>query len=269
MTVLVILIHQSCVGPLPSLRPVCGNCEESDRFVRLERVKPEFTEDVPPPFSHPFELDPEEWSEILAAIYVQKIKPGFLISEGKGPEEPAFTTEEIHYLSTTLPKAFVQAQPDEIIVYALSHSAASPLSEISTGGLFFKNDRLHVILANHRLPVSMPSIRELIWDHPLYSEGALYVLVPKPHQTILKQESATIKSSPLRLTMAYKNLFLDQPDFSDEGQKRSSGVPSPERQQVSEPSLEDKLELLNRLRTRDLITEEEFQKKKKELLDRF
>lgn len=268
LVVVVVMAHQGCVGSLPATRPVCGNCEEADRFVRLEKAKSEFFPEMHPPFAHPFKLNPKEWTEILAAIYVQKIKPGFLLGVGKGPEEPAFTTEEMHYLSRTLPKAFEQAQSDEMIVYALSHSAVSNVSEISTGGMFVKNGQLYVILANHRDAVSMPNIQELLWDHPLYSQAAVYNLVQRPNQTIIKPEFEGIKPAPLALTIAYKNLLISPPNSSNGDQGLSSAASSTDRRQYSERSLEDRLEMLKRLRDRDLITEEEFQRKRKELIDR-
>ncbi|MFZ1747805.1 MAG: SHOCT domain-containing protein [Nitrospirales bacterium] len=268
LALVVILAHQSCVGSLPSTRPVCGNCEETDRFVRLEKMKAKISPDAQPPFTHPFTLDPKEWTEILAAIYVQKIKPGFLIGEGKGSEEQAFTTEEIHYLSSTLPKAFEQALSDEMVVYALSHSPVPAISEISTGGLFFKNEQLYVMLANHHFAVSMPSIRELAWEHPLYSQGISYVLVQGLNQRIVKPEFSFSGPNPLTVVVAYKDLLLAPPNPTKDDLRPTPGTSSTGREQSTELSIEDRFETLNRLRTQGLITEEEFQQKKKELLDR-
>jgi hypothetical protein len=246
---------------------VCGNCEDQNRFVRIEKVNADFLPDVAPPFSHPFKLAPNEWTEILSTIYVQKLKPGFLIWGGKENKEPAFTEEEIQYLSLILPQAFEQAQPDEMVVYALSQSPLSTLSEISTGGLFVKNDELHVVLSNHRYAVSLPGIRELLWEHPLHSEGALYDLVEGNHQTIRKQDLFEIRPTPLIMTIAYKGLLFGTP-----APRKLDSEPSPSAlpadHQSSKRSIEDNLEMLNRLKTQGLITEEEFQQKKKELLDR-
>ena len=126
MAVALNLAQQSCVGSLPSSRPVCGNCEEPNRFVRLERVTSDISPDIQPPFSHPGGLGPEEWTKILASIYVQKIKPGFLIMPGgKKREEPAFTPEEIRYFSMTLPKAFDRAQQ---VLHGQQRPTLSPYS---------------------------------------------------------------------------------------------------------------------------------------------
>jgi len=246
---------------------VCGNCEDQNRFVRLEKVNADFVPDVAPPFSHPFTLAPNEWTEILSSIYVQKLKPGILIWGGKENKEPAFTKEEIQYLSTTLSQAFEQAQPDEIVVYALTQSPLSTLSEISTGGLFVKNDALHVVLSNHRYAVSLPGIRETLWEQPLHSEGAFYDLVEGNHQTIRKKDLFEIQPTPLRMTIAYQGLLFGTPASSKPDSELSPSA-SPTVQQSSERSIEANLEMLNRLKNQGLITEEEFQQKKKELLDR-
>jgi len=267
LSFLLILVQQSCLGPLPSSRPVCGNCEDQNRFVRIEKVNADFLPDVPPPFSHPFKLNQNEWTVILSTIYVQQLKPGFLIWGGKENKEPAFTEEEIQYLSMILPQAFEQAQPDEIVVYALSQSPLSNIFKISTGGLFVKHEDLHIVLSNHRYAVSLPGIREMLWEHPLHSEGILYDLVKGDHQTIQKPNLFEIQPTSLRMTIAYKGLL-----FGTQGPSTpDSELPvsaSPPDHQSAERSIEDNLAILNRLRTQGLITEEEFQQKKKELLDR-
>jgi hypothetical protein len=162
-------------------------------------------------------------------------------------------------------QAFEQAKPDEMVVYALSRSPLPNMSEISTGGLFVKNDDLHVVLSNHRFSVSLPGIRELLWEHPLYSEEPLYDLVEGNYQTIGKQDLFAMKPTPLMMTIAYKGLLFGIPDPS---KLDSEPSPSAAGHQSSERSIEENLEMLNRLRTQGLITEEEFQQKKKELLDR-
>ena len=267
LSLLLLVFQQSCLGPLPSSRPVCGNCEDQNRFVRIEKINPDFIPDVPPPFSHPFKLAPKEWTVILSTIYVQQLKPGFLIWGGKENKEPAFTEEEIQYLSTILPQAFEQAQPDEIVVYALSQSPLSNILKISTGGLFVKHNDLHIVLSNHRYAVSLPGIREMLWEHPLHSEGVLYDLVKGDHQTIQKQNLFEIQPTPLRMTMAYKDLLFGTQTPSTPGSELSPSASTADPQ-PSKPSIEDNLKMLNHLRTQGLITEEEFQQKKKKLLDR-
>jgi len=267
LSLLLLLVLQSCLGPLPSSRPVCGNCEEPNRFVRLEKIDSEFLKDVHPPFSHPFRLTPAEWTQILSTIYVQKLKPGLLISGGYGEKESAFTQEEIRYFSMSLSKAFEAAQPDEVVVYALSRSPLPHMSEISTGGLYVKDGALHVVLSNHRQAVSMPSIRELLWEHPLHSQTTLYEFVQGNHQTIRKQDLLGIAPTPLEMTIAYKDLLLALTGSSKPDSGLSPTI-SPAHQKSPEFSVEDSLEMLKHLRERDLITEEEFQTKKHELLDR-
>jgi hypothetical protein len=247
---------------------VCGNCEDQNRFVRLEKVNTDFVPDVAPPFSHPLKLAPNEWTGILSSIYVQKLKPGILLWGGKENKEPAFNEEEIQYLSTTLPQAFEKAQPDEIVVYALSRSPLPDMAEISTGGLFVTQDALHVILSNHHHAVSLPGIRELLWEHPLHSQGTQYVFAQGNHHTIRKQDLLGITPKPLALTITYKALLLDLTNSSEPASGLSPTI-SPVQDQPLQLSVEDSLDMLKRLRERDLITEEEFQQKKQELLNRF
>ena len=264
---LLLLTLQSCLGPLPSSRPVCGNCEAPNRFVRLEKFNSDFPPDAHPPFSHPFQLNSDEWTQILSTIYVQKLKPGLLISGGHGEKESAFTEEEIRFFSMSLPKAFEAAQSDEVVVYALSRSPLPHMSEISTGGLYVKGDALHVVLSNQRQAVSMPSIRELLWEHPLHSQTTLYEFVQGNYQTIQKQDLLGIAPTPLEMTIAFKDLLLALTGPSKPDSEHSPTI-SPTPQKAPGLSVEDSLEMLKHLRERNLITEEDFQTKKQELLDR-
>jgi len=66
------------------------------------------------------------------------------------------------------------------------------------------------------------------------------------------------------MAIAYKGLLFGTPAPS----KLDSELSSPADQDAPKRSIEGNLEILNRLKTQGLITEEEFQQKKNELLDR-
>ena len=73
-------------------------CEEPDRFVKLQARPNPSSSKIQEGFSHPLTLDSEQWEPILASIRVQP-SVSFL---RRGDEQPAFTEEEIDYLSMTL-----------------------------------------------------------------------------------------------------------------------------------------------------------------------
>jgi len=159
---------QGCAASPGPPRIACGLCEEPDRFVRLQAFPSHTFEDTQRRFAHPFNLQPDEWKIILSNVHVQPIiSPNYLSSQ-LGPVIPVFTTEDVGYLSQTLHLAFPKAQPEDVIVFALSYTGPPQSSEFTTGGWYVEGTKLHLILANYRATVSMSNIREVLDREPLF-----------------------------------------------------------------------------------------------------
>lgn len=258
----------------PATRIACGQCEEADRFVRLQAVTADGHAGNSQRFTHPFTLSPEDWRSILTALHVQRQAEGLLLPIPQGPVMPAFTEEDITYLSVTLSKAFAQAQPGEWVVFGLSRATSQGLTELTTGGWYLEGPSLHIVLANYRKVVTMPGTRQLLWERPLRSDaGPSYDLVPDNHQAIVPDPGASLlANAPSELTIAYQALLLGEPGTTPVSRETSAMTPSPERSpRVVTPSMpiEERLHVLQRLHTQGLITEEEYRAKKQQLLDQF
>ncbi|HKW85977.1 MAG TPA: SHOCT domain-containing protein [Nitrospiraceae bacterium] len=269
------LIGQACYGPTPPTRIACGSCENQDRIVRLQPRNMVSAQESPQ-FTHPFNLSREDWTLILKNIRVQKHNEVFLFFTTKGPVEPAFTDDEIDFLSVTLNRVFAQARPDERVVFALSRHRSSDLTEITSGGWFVEGPSLHLVLANYRYAVTMPTVRELLWQDPLWSKaGPFYDLVPGEHQTVEEVESSPRQLfSPTlpSLSIAYKPLLLGEVAPQPTGRKSAAPgqlSPPPDQTSPSSLSLEERLQILKRLKDQELITDEEYRAKKRQLLDQF
>lgn len=255
-------------------RVACGQCEEADRFVRLQAGTADGRAGNSQRFTHPFTLSPEDWRSILTTLRVQRQAEGLLLPIPQGPVIAAFTEEDITYLSVTLSKAFAQAQPGEWVVFGLSRATSQGLTELTTGGWYLEGPSLHVVLANYRKVVTMPGTRQLLWERPLRSDaGPLYDLVPASHQAILPDPSSSLlANAPSELTIAYQALLLGEPGTTSVSQGTPAVTSSPERSpRVGSPSvpIEERLRVLQRLHTQGLITEEEYRAKKQQLLDQF
>jgi Short C-terminal domain len=267
------LFAQACQGPTQSSRVACGSCEDKDRIVRLQTAP---HQDGQPAFTHPFLLNPEDWSAILKSIHVQSQQQGFLFFTPKGPVEPAFTDDEIEYLSATLSRVFRQAQPDERVVFALSRHPSAGLTEVTSGAWSVNGPSLHFVLANYRYAVTMPTVLELLWRDPLWTKaGPFYDLVAGDYQTVEGEEGSLAKLFSITLpvlSIAYKPLLLGEPPASPTVRSSPTGnesVPSPSRASPPNLSLEERLQALKRLRDQGLITDEDYRAKKQQLLDRF
>lgn len=255
-------------------RIACGQCEEADRFVRLQAVTADGRTGSSLRFTHPVDLSPEDWRSILTTLRIQRQAEGLLLPIPQGPVLPAFTEEDIAYLSVTLSKAFAQAQPDEWVVFGLSRPTAQGLTAVTTGGWYLDGPSLHFVLANYRKVVTMPGTRRLLWERPLRSDaGPSYDLVPANHQALVPDVSSSLlANAPSELTIAYQALLLGEPATVPVPWATSATTPTPEHAPkiISPPlSIEERLHVLQRLHTQGLITEEEYRVKKQQVLDRF
>jgi len=274
------LFLSACSGPFLTVIPVeaatpiskatCDQCEEATRFVRLQQVSEEIRSAPPRQFAHPLVLSPADWISLIKGLQVQRQAEGLLFRDPPGPVLPAFTPDEIEYLSRTLSQAFAQAQPNEMVVFGLSRLNIYNMTEITTGGWFVEGDSLHLILANYRKAATMPSTRRLLWERPLRSDaGPAYDLVPGRHQAVVRDVgvwAGLFSTAPSELMLGYRAMLVEEPGGAPSTQESSvlnSGIASPSL------SLEDRLRVLKRLQEQGLITDEDFRIKKQQLLDQF
>jgi hypothetical protein len=253
----------------PETRLPCGQCEETDRFVRLQGVSVEPRTGTSRPFTHPFVLSPEAWTSLLRELHVQRQSQGLLLQDPPGPVIPAFTAEEIGYLSATLSKAFAQAQPNEWVVFGLSGATTHGMAKITTGGWFVEGSSLHLILANYRKAVTMRSTRESLWEHPLRpDQGADYDLVAGSHHTIVRNptvSSSLFSSPPSELAISYQAALSGQTTEASTPNAQTTLSPGTGPASIS---IEDRLRALKQLHAQGLITEEEYRAKRQQILDR-
>jgi len=260
----------------PATRVACGQCEEADRFVRLQTIIVDGGSTASHCCTHPFVLAPEDWQTILSVLRVQRQAEGLFMPVPPGPVLSAFTKEDIAYLSVTLSKAFTQAQPTEWVVFGLSHQTPQGLTEITTGGAYVEGPSVHIILANFRKVVSMPGTRQLLWERPLRPDaGPAYDLVADDHQTVVRDPNAGFNpfaSAPAEVRIAYQTLLLREPPAASVTPETMAVNPPPAPSPGHDPapmSIEDRLRVLKRFHAQGLITDEDYRAKKQQLLERF
>ncbi len=272
-TALMMLLSVACAGPMQAPRAVCegcrivcGECEQQDRFVRLQIPSQSLRQDRES-FSHPLRFRPEDWKVILSAIRVQPRGNPFLLFLGpvKGQITEAFTADEVGYLSKTLSQAMAQANPNEWVVFGLSRQRSPELTEITTGGWYALGAELHLVLANYRFAVTTPTIQELAWENPLSTQSLTYDFIPGNYQKDVSFKDGPLGSAPKELSVAYQEFLLGEPVGQPSPQK---GVAQPVPVGPSPPrSIKEQLQLLKELRDQGLITEEEYRLKRSRLLE--
>jgi hypothetical protein len=267
-------LSYGCVWTAQPTRMVCGACEEPDRFVRLQLRPTQSFHKGPPALAHPFRLEREDWKPLLASIQVQTSSTKFILVPDKHPAIPAFTPEEVEYLSGTLSKAFAEAKPEELVVFGLIHTGQAELIEMTTGGWFVEGSSLHLVLANYHCAVTLPGIRERLTQDPLSpNTGGAFDLLAGSHQKVVRDSGLigpSLNPTPSELAIDYKPLLLAR--LATPGSRLSEKAPEGRTEPLpSLPalSIEESLALLQRLRDRGLITDAEYDTKKRQVLDRF
>ena len=161
---LVAWVGSGCAGTSSPATIVCGTCEEPGRFVRLQAYDSQAFLVNQGGFSHPLNLSSKDWKPILASVRVHA-DLFFPIEE---TQRPAFTREEVDYLSMTLSRAFAKAQPQDWVIFSLSQPSPASVTEMTTGAWYAKGTTLHLLLANYRAAVSMNNIRDVLERDPLF-----------------------------------------------------------------------------------------------------
>ena len=267
--VLVLGIGSGCAVSAPPSTIVCGTCEETPHFVRLQSPANSHLPQGREKFSHPLKLDPEDWKLILAEIRVRPEGRFFKKTE----EEPAFTEQDIGYLSMTLSRAFAKASPEQWVVFGLSTPTPASGHYMTTGAWYAKGADLHLLFSNVHAPVRMENLRQVLNKDPLYRvlEGTRYETIPtqfsRPYN---RSEPASmfsffVEETP-HLVMKYDNLLAEA--HENWATKTEKPLSDQSEENLDTPSdIEDRLATLKRLKEKQLITEEDYQRRKQELLD--
>jgi hypothetical protein len=135
-----------------------------------------------------------------------------------------------------------------MVVFGMSRPNSYGMTELTTGGWFVEGPSLHVVLANYRKVVTMPSTRQLLWERPLRPDaGPHYDLVAGLHQTSVRSSGAwsgLFSSLPAELMISYQAVLLGEPGEASAPKEPSTPPPG-----MAPPpmSIEDRLRALQRL----------------------
>lgn len=266
----VLVLCQACQGPERGVRPPH---EEQERFVRLE-PRP----DGAARGTHPVVLSPADWMRTLAGIRIRPRKDSILFTRDLEPPTEAFAPDEIAYLGRALSEAFARAKPDEWVVFGMSRVLPSGLNEITTGGWFAEETRLHLLLANYRHSATKTAVRERLWQEPLRAVAApFYDVVQDERQTVVKGTgllTALSSGSGPEIVIEYRaRPGAPPPALRPPAVEKTLPVekeaPAPDAGRLTPVAAEERLHALKRMREQGLITDEEYRAKKKEILGSF
>lgn len=242
--------------------------EDPTVLVRLDR--PLVQEQVSGTSTGPIvELTAAELAELLHSV---RIEPeisflSYWVLRKEPQPEPAFPNDDAELLAPHLQAALAKAQPSETAVFSLRRTREDGIPLVTTGGLLIQGNQLLVLLANARRPATVQRRLETARDAPLHPLGEVdFHFVPGPYQTTVTKKdlpkNIAITSAPA-LGVDYRALLagLLQPGRGSSPLETGPEIPA--------ATIEEKLRRLKTWREQGLITDEEYQHKRQELLKHF
>lgn len=181
-----------CAIPHVPSRPVY---EDPVNYVRLEQEDHFLPEWPPTHHSHPAIIGSETLRGIFQGLVIQEHRiwlQNWL--QGEAPFMPAFQDEDIALLTVHVADALSKAQPNERVTFYLSLPQTSTKRVVTSGGLYMKDDELHVILGNWQIVYGIPTYG-MIYDRrypmrPTAPKG--FDLFFQPHEAMRRAESSWI-----------------------------------------------------------------------------
>jgi hypothetical protein len=184
--------------------------------------------------------------------------------------QPVFPSEVAGLLAPHITAALNKAQPEEIIVFVLSRPRKDGIPLITSGGLFVRGKQFTVILAQVETPMTSERKREQVREHPLTPlSGPDFHFVVGPYQAVLTPTETSAfppgRTSTPAVLINYKALLTTHSqDHVLPLETVSDSLPS------SPPAtVEEKLRQLKSWHQQGLISEQEYRKKRGEILASF
>ncbi len=243
---------------------------------------------------HPVDLNAAEINTVLKSLTIRG-------DDSKQAPKPVFTAEQAELLGRYLARGLRKARPDQDIVFAMQKSVGKPFfmsaAEFFVAGrAFYQDNKLNVILGDYDRrrdvayeaaydPTSL-GITRYNFEHGRRSKssGSFKKSVDKVVGVDNKQVKGTSRDDWLVIDMTAALGAYDQLARARKSEERarkreelkeilgedrvpSPGGAPPGTARITWAELEEGLETLNRLRERGLISDREYETKKKEMLD--
>lgn len=145
---ILIALCVGCAGPIFITQPVE---DEPSLLVGLASYNDQ-SEAVAIQHDHPVEWSHADLHAILKRLFIQD---GSGLMDSSRPLQVVFSPEDMANLIPGLQETFKIAQPSDLIVFAVWGSyGKSQALEVTSGGMFLEDQKLHIILANYRERVS-------------------------------------------------------------------------------------------------------------------
>ena len=232
--------------------------QSRDQFVALEPQDEEKTGPATPN-EHPAAISEVQLATLLAALQFR--------SSGSASTEPLFTRKTLEALTPQLIMALQKAAPGEDITFAGIglHDALYSLAKeprVTTGRLFVKNGRLNLIIGLAQRDVNEREDRRLAPFTPgsrkaaAAGEWLLQVPTEPSGYAMVRRDWVTVATD-----------WQPPPSADSPPTAPSNQAPAVQTQREQSRSPAERLTTLKELKTRGLITDEEYRSKRLQILN--
>jgi hypothetical protein len=184
------LLLAGCAIPQVPYRSIY---EDPVNYVRLEEDDAVLPEWPPSQHSHPKVFTADQIARVLNGMSVKEHRIWIQTwLQGEAPLMPAFKEEEVALLAPQLAEAFAAVKNNERVTFYLSQPQTSVKRIITTGGMYFRDNELHLILGNWQVVYGIPTYG-MIYDrrYPMRPTAAKgFDLLFEPSQAVIKQRSS-------------------------------------------------------------------------------
>jgi hypothetical protein len=167
--------------------------EDPVNYVRLEEDDEVLPEWPPGHHAHPKVFTADQVARILKGMTVQERRISIQKwIQGEAPLVPVFKDEEVGLLAPQLAEAFATAKYNERVTFYLSQPQTSVKRVITSGGMYFRGNELHVILGNWQFVYGIPTYG-MIYDrrYPMRPTAAKgFDLFFQPAEAVIRQRSS-------------------------------------------------------------------------------
>ena len=245
------------------LSPGCSTTKEKrlekESFTLVFRHKSSLGSEIEKmQLDHPIKISEEEVKNHLLSLRYEELS---LLGKGRYVYDP----NDVRNISRIITKAFNHVSANSVVYFELETPRGTTIAEIfaSKTSLNWRFEKIKGV----EFDSSFTGMR-----------GATWRLVPKDGQKYYAtknilgkntQENWIVADLSLSEKAARKIRQVRSPKRPPSKSQRNSASPTPSMKSTDSKELEKKLEILKNWREKNLIDEEEYQRKRKELLDTF
>ncbi len=228
-------------------------------------------------FQHPQSLTAEQMALLLDSLRVQD-PPGFwaFLRNVPPPSRAAFGNREIEQMARPLAEALSKAGPDERVAFVFRQPRSRFIMGTTSGVLFAQSDRLHLILGRYHSP-PRPHEPDPTLDGPALPLQPYngFQFAAAPNQAVADTDESAGWGEPvgerqwvilnLRAILAHPQPPEPFPTAAEPAPGDAAAAPAPK----PSDDIKQRLRTLKELRDEGLITEDEYAKKRKQVLEGF